>query len=170
MTSDNVPEIPEAELCGPDGKRADAVMIGGGLVFGHPLSGDDPMVTFNTTIVHVFHHDNSYNFSALKDTESSSMISTWTPMQGPAFVPLASTSIGQLGANLLLVLWVCAILAVGLAKVEGVDGEVSVAVHGPSLYVLVSKMLQGLLFQVMKNRYLVRMYEAVLVVHQILVS
>ena len=77
-------------------------------------------------------------------------------------------AIGQLGADLLLVLWVCAILAVGLAKVEGVDGEVSVAVHGPSLYVLVSKMLQGLLFQVMKNLYLIWTYKAV--VHQILGS
>ena len=80
---------------------------------------------------------------------------------GFVFVPLASTSIGQLGANLLRVLWVCTILTVSLAYAEGIDGAVPVAVHGPRPDVLAWKTLWGLLFQAMKNNYLVGTYKAV---------
>ena len=49
---------------------------------------------------------------------------------------------------------------------EGADGEVPVAAHGPRPDVLASKTRRGLLFQEMKNRYLIGKYEAV--VHLIL--
>ena len=54
----------------------------------------------------------------------------------------------------------------GRAEAEGADGEVSVAAHGPRPDVLASKTRRGLLFQAMKNRYLIGTYEAV--VHRIL--
>ena len=41
-TRANVPEIPEAERRGPDGKRADAVTIGGGTGFRAPPIGRRP--------------------------------------------------------------------------------------------------------------------------------
>ena len=165
--SANAPEIPEVERRGLDGKQADEVTVGGGLVFGHPLLGDDPMVTFDTTIVHVFHCDHSYNSSALEDAEKlkyDKYLDPYARVCSLAFVPLASTSICQLGADLLLVLWVCSILAVGRAKAEGADGKVPVAAHGPRPNVLASKTQRGLLFQAMKNRH--RTYKAV--VHRIL--
>ena len=143
----------------------------GGLPIGHPRLGDDPMVTFDTTIVHAFHRDHSYNSSALEDAEKlkyDKYSDPYARVCGLAFVPLASTSIGQLGADLLRVLWVRAIIAVGRAEVEGADGEVLVAAHGPRPDVLASKMRRGLLFQAMKNWYLIGTYEAV--VHRILAA
>ena len=59
-------------------------------------------------------------------------------------------------------------MLVGRAEAEGVDGEVPVAAHGPRPDVLALKTLRGLLFQPMKNRYLIGTYEAV--VHRILGS
>ena len=107
-TRTNVPEIPEAERRGPDGKRADAVTIGGGLVFGHPRLGDDPMVTFDTTIVHAFHRDHRYN--ALEDAEklkydkyldpyAASRLPPWPPRQ---LVSWVQTCCGFFGSALSL--------------------------------------------------------------------
>ena len=80
------------------------------------------MVTFDTTIVRAFRRDHSYNSSALEDAEKlkyDKYLDPYARACGLAFVPLASTSIGQLGADLLRVLWVCALLAVGRAEAKG---------------------------------------------------
>ena len=128
---------------------------GGDLFLGTP----DWETIFDTTIVHALHRDHSYHTSALGDAEKLKYDEYLDPYAraacGLAFVPLASTSNGQLGADLLRVLWVCAILAVGRADAEGVDGDVPVAAHGPCLDVLAWKTRRGLLFQAMKNRYLI---------------
>ena len=50
----NVPEIPDRDRRGDDGKRADAVTFMSSPVLRHPTLGDEPVVTFDTTIVHAF--------------------------------------------------------------------------------------------------------------------
>ena len=85
------------------------------------------------------------------------MINTWTPTQGhvasrfPPWPPRQLVSWVQTCCGF-------AILVVGQAKVEGADGKVPVVAHGLRLDVLVSKTQLSLLFQVMKNWYLIGTY------------
>ena len=65
-------------------------------------------------------------------------------------------------------LWICAAMAVHAAEVHDEGGAVPEAAHGPRPGPLDWNTRRALLFQSMKNRYLVATYEAV--VHHILGS
>ena len=89
-----------------DGKQADVVTMGGGAGFWHPQLRDDMLEDAEP-----------------EKSKYDKYLDPYARFGGFAFVPQASTSIGQLGADLLRVLWVCAIfLAVtrSWADAEGV--------------------------------------------------
>jgi hypothetical protein len=163
-----VPEIPDRDRRGDDGKRADAVTFMNSPVLRHPTLGDESVVTFDTTIVHAFQANHTFLADAVGAAEPRKYAKYLDAYgrQGAAFVPLASSSIGELGADLLRLLWICAAMAVHAAEVRDEGGAVPEAAHGPRPGPLDWKTRRGLLFQSMKNRYLVATYEAV--VHRIL--
>ena len=125
-------------------------------------------MTFDTTIVHAFQANHTFLADVVGAAESRKYAKYLDAYgrQGAAFVPLASSSIGELGADLLRLLWICAAMAVHAAEVRDEGGAVPEAAHGPRPGPLDWKTRRGLLFQSMKNRYLVATYEAV--VHRIL--
>ena len=91
----NVPQIPD-HWRGDDGKRADAVTFMNSLVLSHPTLGDEPVVTFGTTIVHAFQANHTFLADAVDAAESRKYAKYLDAYgkEGAAFVPLASSSIG----------------------------------------------------------------------------
>ena len=65
----NVPEIPDRDRRDDDGKRADAVTFMKSPVLRHPTLGDEPVVTFDTTIVHAFQANHTFLADAVGAAE-----------------------------------------------------------------------------------------------------
>ena len=67
-------------------------------------------MTFDTTIVHAFQATHTFLADAVGAAELRKYAKSLDAYgrQGAAFVPLSSSSIGELGADLLLLLWISA--------------------------------------------------------------